>query len=177
MIKVKKIFEILIDQISSFFFYFFIFYIICLSVALFYDPWRLFFNWKAFSISLFFLGMISLFNDKLDSISIFKISIRKSSIIKFFIIISILIYFVGHNIRLVEFLILCFGLIALFFGIGFRFAALTAMFFLLLIPIFSLLEDAESVKMFAVYAYYFLIIMAILQFKDFKSNNQSNLEH
>jgi len=174
MIKFKKIIEILIDRVAGFFPYFFIFYIISLSIAMLYSPLRVFFDWEAFNTSLIFLGILSLFSKKwrLNRI-VKKIQDKRKLIInlviiliKLIIILSFLTYAILRGIHLINFLILLFGLIAFFFRVDIILVGIISLLFLLLCPILLHFGNDELAELFALYAYYFLIIMVIVQLKN-----------
>jgi len=168
MNSLKIIFKILLDQIAGFFPYFFIFYVICLSLSLFFVSWKLFFNWPAFNISLLFLGALSLLSEKWRSNWIVKkIQDKKKLLIKLVIISSILMYAIFQGINFVEFFILSFGLIAFFFKVDIILAGIISLLLLILCPILLSFGNDKLSELLAVYAYYLLIIVAVIQFKNF----------
>lgn len=62
--KIKKVFDLLTEQIADIFPYFFGFYIIALLMSLFFERWKQFFNWPAFHISVIILGGLSFYAKK-----------------------------------------------------------------------------------------------------------------
>jgi len=62
MNRTQRILSILLDDITGFFPYFFGFYLFSLLSSLLFHSWKLFFNWKLFTLSIVILGIASLFS-------------------------------------------------------------------------------------------------------------------
>ena len=168
MNKLRNIFEILLDQIASFFPYFLTFYVICFLLSLTSDPWSSFLNWKAFNISLLSLGMISLLSRKWRlSQVVEKIKYKKRLIIKIILILSFLAYAISRGVRIVNLLILLFGLTAFFFNVNMIFVGVMPLLFLLLSVVFLLFKNDDLAELVAIYAYYSLVIVVLVQIKNF----------
>ncbi|OGZ67608.1 MAG: hypothetical protein A3D35_02460 [Candidatus Staskawiczbacteria bacterium RIFCSPHIGHO2_02_FULL_34_9] len=168
MNKLRNIFEILLDQIASFFPYFLTFYVICFLLSLTSDPWSSFLNWKAFNISLLSLGMISLLSRKWRlSQVVEKIKYKKRLIIKIILILSFLAYAISRGVRMVNLLILLFGLTAFFFNVNMIFVGVMPLLFLLLSVVFLLFKNDDLAELVAIYAYYSLVIVVLVQIKNF----------
>lgn len=107
-------------------------------------------------------------------------------IFRYFVILSILLYSIIHGIYFADFLILFYALfLILFSGRKFlpfrkllftisipdgRIPASFALFFLILTPVFLILNLEELAEQFAVYAYYFLVITVVTQIIEMKAN-------
>src|SRR3989344_3384343 len=164
MNKLRNIFEILLDQIASFL----PFYVICFLLSLTSDPWSSFLNWKAFNISLLSLGMISLLSRKWRlSQVVEKIKYKKRLIIKIILILSFLAYAISRGVRMVNLLILLFGLTAFFFNVNMIFVGVMPLLFLLLSVVFLLFKNDDLAELVAIYAYYSLVIVVLVQIKNF----------
>ena len=168
MNKLRNIFEILLDQIASFFPYFLTFYVICFLLSLTSDPWSSFLNWKAFNISLLSLGILSLLSRKWRlSQVVEKIKYKKRLIIKIILILSFLAYAISRGVRMVNLLILLFGLTAFFFNVNMIFVGVMPLLFLLLSVVFLLFKNDDLAELVAIYAYYSLVIVVLVQIKNF----------
>lgn len=62
--KIKNIFNQVANDIAGIFFYFLAFYACSFALSLFFESWKLFFNWPAMHISAFALGVLSLLSQK-----------------------------------------------------------------------------------------------------------------
>lgn len=168
MNKLRNIFEILLDQIASFFPYFLTFYVICFLLSLTSDSWSSFLNWKAFNISLLSLGILSLLSRKWRlSQVVEKIKYKKRLIIKIILILSFLAYAISRGVRMVNLLILLFGLTAFFFNVNMIFVGVMPLLFLLLSVVFLLFKNDDLAELVAIYAYYSLVIVVLVQIKNF----------
>lgn len=186
MKALKNIIEALLNQIADFFVYFFVFYILSFAISLFWEPWKLFFNWRMFHISTAILMLLSIFSQKFRSsyfvekiilknkISIKSVFIKsifnKVNYLKFGIISLILFFSILKGIPIVEFTILLFALISIFFVIDSRATATIALFLLTACPILIFFKKDLLAETFAVYAYYFLIIISITHIRLYLKN-------
>lgn len=180
MQAIRYIFKDLISQISNFFSYFFVFYVVSLVIALFSETWRSFFYWKAFHISILIMAILAIINKKNrvqvktikkdvffwnKSIGFLDLESKKIAYFKFLVILLILIYSIFNNIPSVEFIILVFGLISIFFAIDSKISAGVAILILFYCVILTIYKKDSLAETYSTYAYYLLIILVITQIK------------
>ncbi|MDD5043619.1 MAG: hypothetical protein PHD51_03035 [Patescibacteria group bacterium] len=65
--NIRKVFQLVVDDIAKFYAYFFSFYFICVILAFFIESWALFFNWGYFHFFIILLGIFSLFSSQVKS--------------------------------------------------------------------------------------------------------------
>ena len=258
-INKRKILKLVINNIAEIFPYLFIFYLVFFILSLFFESWRLFFNWTAFHISMFCLFLVSLFSDlvrkiifspknlkeldklkkqlrainqerynyqsiargetktdleklkeqtgfmggilvryyilvnffaKVKLVVVFSLSFVKDvtlSVLRFtkrfviqtvkslglkdylkiFLILVILIFILIKGYSVLNSLIIAYLLASILFTLDSRVAL--GIFFILLvqIPFLLLGQKLVLVEILAIYAYYFLAIAVIVQFKDY----------
>src|SRR3989344_3621973 len=183
----KDIPKLFLNQVADFFPYFFTFYILSFTISLFSESWRLFFNWSMFHLSVATIAILAIFSQKFRSTNVFKlINIKKNKLIKrarkFFlkrrifnkinylkisIIFLILNYSILNGIYIIELIILLFALISLIFIKDYRIIASESLLLLLACPILLFFKKDALAEIFALYAYYFLIIIVIDQIREY----------
>ena len=193
--KYARITQLLIDDLTEFFPYLLVFYLICLILSFFSKSWKAFFYWPAFLGVVILFGVLCFFstqakeyfknkpqiNQKVNIIKQYLsflgnliISVIKKRLkavilkdgIKIGIIGVVLIFSLLQGIGTINFLILGFALLSLFFSIDSRIAAAAALILLALCPLFAVLKQEIRLENTAVYAYYFLLITVISQIKE-----------
>jgi hypothetical protein len=68
MNRTRRIIRNFFNDICVFFPYFFSFYVLSLLLSLIFPSWKLFFNWRAFTISVVVLGIFSLWSARAQSL-------------------------------------------------------------------------------------------------------------
>ncbi len=200
MKKSKNIIRGLLNHVAEFFPYFLGFYVLSLIIALFSEPWRVFFYWRVFNVSFIILAILIIFSEKFRSMRIWKrirkirwrkilswssisntlfnkkrLQFKKVTYFKLGFIPLILLYSIFKDIHLIEFIILSFGLISIFFIIDSRIAAGVALFFLVACPILLSFSQNSLAETFAVYAYYFLVITVTIQIRELYPRKRKNI--
>lgn len=196
---VKKITKLFLNQVADFFPYFFIFYLLSFIISLFFESWKLFFNWRVFHISVAVLAILAMFSQKSRSSYVWKrIRVKKNAVrndvdkntlkirtfkfnkidhFKFSVIFLILSYSIFKGIYIIELIILLFALISVFFIIDHRIAAGLASFFLMACPILLFFQKTTLAETSAVYAYYFLVIIAATQMREHLKKQKPSKKH
>jgi hypothetical protein len=77
MDRIKRIINLVLNDIAEVYLYFLGFYIISLIFSHFFESWKLFFNWPAFHISVIVFGIVSLLSDKAKKIIYSERSLAK----------------------------------------------------------------------------------------------------
>ncbi|MBM3206336.1 MAG: hypothetical protein FJZ43_01815 [Candidatus Staskawiczbacteria bacterium] len=180
----------LIRQTSKFFPYFFAFYIISLAISTFSETWSHFFNWKAFNISILFLGVISFISifsrnetgnfKKLSILNSIKNTLanKKMTYVKILLIFLFLSYLIILQINLIDFSIIAFGLISIFLIKDGRVSAVLAMSTFIYCVFLYANDNIKLSETYSVYGYYFLIILVISQvMQSFKKTNPKGQIH
>ena len=79
------------------------------------------------------------------------------------IVLAVSLFF---GISAFEFLILFYGLVAISFDVNIKWSAILAAILLLICPFILNLDNTVLAEILAIYAYYFLIIMVVISFKE-----------
>ena len=80
--KIKRIIKLVLNDIAEIYLYFFGFYVICLILSHFFESWKLFFNWKAFHISIVVFGILSLLSERAKRIVFSKRNLKMVKIVR-----------------------------------------------------------------------------------------------
>jgi len=190
--RIKKIFNLVLDDIAEFFPYFFIFYLICLLLSFLNKSWQLFFNWFFFLSFILLFGVLSLLSSRFRKFLETKtlISLKNDLLKKFFnlsvllkniirnmgwrsaVKLSILVLVVALIANLtsatpIDLLVLIYALMVLLFSRGGK-LAIKIVLFLLTVTAFVLWLGFQALaEWLAVYVYYFLTITVLYQVKGF----------
>ncbi|MFA5047593.1 MAG: hypothetical protein WC516_00965 [Patescibacteria group bacterium] len=185
--KIKNVFRLAADNVAAIFTYFLAFYLVCLILSWFFVAWQNYFYWPAFHFVLVILFIISLFSKRwrmagfklievaavkarvlliIQSVIIFFLKLTAKDYIKLVVIIIIIGASLFYGLEPIDSVILFFGLFFLFFTVNIRFGVGLALLFLLLCPIFLVLEKDGLVEWLVVRAYYFLIVAVLMKIKN-----------
>jgi len=197
MAKIKRIIKLVLNDIAEIYLYFLTFYIISLVLSYFFESWKLFFNWKAFHISVIVLGILSLLSDKGKEFILsqkklikFKGQVRldfikeilksliapfvqrlrtfnKKDLLKVGIIILVLTYALHRGMSVIDFFVLAYALVSILFIVDSRIAGVIALTCLASCPFFLIFKKETIAETMAIYAYYFLVITVLTQMREY----------
>ena len=197
---VHSIWQDFLDQISQFYPYFIIFYLVSFGISIFFINWKNYFYWPAFHFStlvftlLFFVDLL-LYKRMTEKrtyavfslVSILKYWLVKQIdiirhikwtrviIFKLLFVVGVLIFSLVKSIGLVDFLILWYALVSVLFMLESRVAAGFALVFLISCPVLLILKKDSIAETMAIYAYYFLVITVLTQFRQLKAEDRSDI--
>jgi hypothetical protein len=176
--KTIRVLKLVADDVATFFPYFFGFWLISLCISIFFPAWRDYFNWLAFDLSVLLFALISLWSDTVQNfwkgekgfevagkgaiawkkILSWQKGLKRSDYYKIAAMVIVLVFSLFQGIYAVDFFVLLFGLISVFFGLDMRISAGCALTLLILCPFLLVFNQNGFAETAAVYAYYFLVI-------------------
>ncbi len=102
--------------------------------------------------------------------------IKKSDYLKIGIITAILIFSLIKGIKPLDFLVLGYALISILFVLDSRISVVVALLLLTSCPVLIIFKKTNIAEALAVYAYYFLVITAIVQIIEYKTETKHKLK-
>ncbi|MFA5108962.1 MAG: hypothetical protein WC458_00225 [Patescibacteria group bacterium] len=200
----------LADKVRKFYPYFLGFYFLALFISLWSKTWRSFFFWPAFHSAVVLFTLLFILVSHLRIFNYFSAHswkgalkffliltrnktqnffswawrrlalVKKCDWLKVAVVVLVLVFSLFKYINPLEFLILLYGLISFLFILDSRYAAGAALVFLVSCPFFLIFKKDVLAEIFAIYAYYFLVITALTQirelYRDNKRERAANIE-
>ena len=174
-INIKILFKEIGVIFKNFYPYFIGFYLLSALLSFFFRAWSNFFNWPAFHIVIILFTFLFVF------LSNFKLKVKipvlsRNSWIKIAVILAILIFSLLKGISNLDFLVLSYALISVFFIVNSRYSGGIALAFLisgLFLSIFKLDSVAENA---AIFAFYFLVITVLTAIMELKNNDKKAIK-
>jgi hypothetical protein len=180
----KIVINQILDNLAFAFPFFFAFYLASLFVSHFYPSWNQYFYWPAFHGSVIVFGILSLASPRAKLLlqdphtwpqrlfSLFK-SLNKRDYFKV-IVVSLGVAMASYNTATpIEIMVVAYGIISILWIVESRISGLIALVLLVFCPILLIIKKEIIAENFAVYAYYFFVIMVLTQIREYRQTKGS----